>query len=334
MANRWGKVEAVASFIFLGSKVTVNSDGSHETKRYLLLGREAMTNLDSVLKSRDITLPTKVHLVKGMVFPTVKYGWESWTIKKAECQRTDAWTVVLEKTLDSPSECKEIKPVNPKSNQSWIFIGRTDAEAEALILWPPDVKTWLVRKDLTLEKIKGRKRRGWQRMRWLDGTTDWMDMNLSKLREMVRKGKLGLLQCMGLQRGGRDWVTEQWVLGSWRWRSSIQPAKTRPGPDCGLDHRLHFAKFRLKLKKVGKTTRPFRYDLNQIPYYTMEVTNRFKGLDQVDSMPEKLWMEVHNTVWEVVTKTISKTKKCKKAKWLSDEALQIAEIRREVKGKK
>ena len=108
-------------------------------KGRLLLGRKAMTNLDSTLKSRDITWPAKVHLVKAMVFPVVMYGGKSWTIKKAECRRIDAFflTVVLEKTLESPSDCKEIKPVNPKSDQSSIFIGRTDAEAETPILWPP-----------------------------------------------------------------------------------------------------------------------------------------------------------------------------------------------------
>ena len=115
---------------------------------------------------------------------------------------------------------------------------------------------------------------------------------------------------------------------------ALQSAKTRPGADCGSDHELLIAKFRLKLKKVGKTTRPFRCDLNQIPYdYTVEVTNRFKGLDLVDRMPEGLWMEVHNTVKESGNETIPKEKKCKKAKWLSEEALQIAGKRREVKGK-
>ena len=104
--------------------------------------------------------------------------------------------------------------------------------------------------------------------------------------------------------------------------------------DCGSDHELLIAKFRLKLKKVGKTTRPLRYDLNQIPYdNTVELMNRFKGLDLVDRVSEELWTEVHNTVQQMVTKTISKKKKCKKAKWLSEEALQIAEKRREAKGK-
>ena len=121
-----------------------------------------------------------------------------------------------------------------------------------------------------------------------------------------------------------------YILCSQRWRSSIQSAKTRPGADCGSDHELLIAKFRLKLKK-GKTTRSFRYDLSQIPYdYTVEVRNRVKGLDLIDRIPEQLWMEVHDIVQEAVIKTISKKSKCKKAKWLSEEALQIAE-KREVK---
>ena len=110
--------------------------------------------------------------------------------------------------------------------------------------------------------------------------------------------------------------------------------KNRPGVVCEWDHVLIIEKFRLKLKKVGKTTRQFRYDLNQIPYdYTVEVTNRFKGLDLIEKVPENLWMEVHNIIEEAVIKTILKKKKCKKAKWLSEEALQIAVKRREVKGK-
>ena len=117
-------------------------------------------------------------------------------------------------------------------------------------------------------------------------------------------------------------------------RNSTQSAKTRPGADCGSDHELLIAKFRLKLKKVGKTTRPFRYDLNQIPYHhTVEVTNRFEGLDPIDGVPEELWMDVRDIVQEAVIKTIPKKKKCKKAKCLSEGALQTAEKRREEKGK-
>ena len=111
-------METVTDFIFLGSKVTVDGDCSHEIKRHLLLGRKAVTNLDNILKSRDITLPTKLCIVKAMVFPIVMYGCESWTIKKAEHQRIDAFELVLEKTLKSPLDCKEIQPVHPKENQS------------------------------------------------------------------------------------------------------------------------------------------------------------------------------------------------------------------------
>ena len=112
----------------------------------------------------------------------------------------------------------------------------------------------------------------------------------------------------------------------------MQSTKTRPGADCGSDHELLITKFRLKLKKVGKTARPFRYDLNQIPYdYTMEVRNRFKGLDLIDRVPDELWNEVCDIVQETGIQTIPMEKKCKKAKWLSGEALQIAVKRREVK---
>ena len=141
-------METVTSFIFLGSRITADGDCSHEIKRCLFHGRKAMTNLDSILKSRDIILSTKVHLVKAMVFPVVMYGCECWPIKEGRMLKNWCfWTVVLEKTLESHLDNKEIKPVNPKENQPWIFIGRTDAEAEAPILWPPDVKSWLTGKD-------------------------------------------------------------------------------------------------------------------------------------------------------------------------------------------
>ena len=130
--------ETVSDFIFWGSKITADGDCSHE--RCLLLGRKAMTNLDSILKSRDISLPTKVHLVKAMVFPVVMYGCESWTLKKAECRRIDAFEFGVGEDSWSPLDCKEIQPVYPKGNQSSMFIGRADAEAETPILWPPDVK--------------------------------------------------------------------------------------------------------------------------------------------------------------------------------------------------
>ena len=130
-------METVADFVFLGSKITAGNDCSHEIKRCLLLGRKVMTNLDTIFKSRDITLSTKVWLVKAMVFPVVMYGCESWTIKKAEHRRIGE----LEKTLESPLDCKEIQPVHSKGDQFWVFIVRTDVEAETPVLWPPDVKS-------------------------------------------------------------------------------------------------------------------------------------------------------------------------------------------------
>ena len=136
--------KTVRDFIFLDFQITADGDCSHEIKRRLLLGRKAMTNLDSILKRRDITLPTKVHLDKAMVFPEVMYGCESWTIKKAEHQRTDAFELWCCRRLLSPLDSKEIQPVHPKGNQSWIVIGRTDAKAETPILWPPVVKNWLI----------------------------------------------------------------------------------------------------------------------------------------------------------------------------------------------
>ena len=133
---------------------------------------------------------------------------------------------------------------------------------------------------------------------------------------------------------GRHQNQIDYILCSQRWRSSIQSAKRRPGADCGSDQELLIAKFRLKLKKVEITTRPFRYDLNQIPYnYTVEVRNRFKELDLIDRVPDELWMEVCDIVQETGIKTMPKKKKCKKAKWLSEEALQIAVKKREAKSK-
>ena len=127
-------METVRDFIILGSKITADGDWSHEIKRRLLLGRKVMTNPDSILKSRDITLPTNVHLVKAMVFPVVMNECVSWTVKKAENLKNWCFlTMVLGKTLESQLNCKEIQPVHPKGNKSWIFIGRTDAEAEAPI---------------------------------------------------------------------------------------------------------------------------------------------------------------------------------------------------------
>ena len=134
-------VETVSDFIFLGSKITADGDCSHEIKRCLLLGRKVMSNLDRILKSRDIALPTKVHLVKAMVFPMVMYGCESWTVKKAECRRIDAFELWCWRTLESPLDCKEIQPVHSERDQPWDSFGGNDATAETPVLWPPHGKS-------------------------------------------------------------------------------------------------------------------------------------------------------------------------------------------------
>ena len=147
------RVETVADFIFGGSRITADVDCSHEIKRHLLLGMKVMTNLDGILKSRDITLPTKVRLVKANVWE-LDYK-ESWALKNW-C----FWTAVLEKTLESPLDCKEIQPVHPKGDQSWVFTGRTGVEAETPILWPPDAKSRLTGKDPDAGKDWGQEEKG------------------------------------------------------------------------------------------------------------------------------------------------------------------------------
>ena len=153
-------VETVSDFIFLGSKITADDDCSHEIKRRLLLRRKVMTNLDSIFKSRDITLPTKVCLVNYGFSSSHVWMWE------LDCEESWApknwcfWTVVLEKTLESPLDCKKIQPFHPKGDQSWVFFGRTDAKAETPIFWPPDAKSWLIGKDSDAGRDWGKKENG------------------------------------------------------------------------------------------------------------------------------------------------------------------------------
>ena len=174
----------MSDFILGGSKITAGGDCSHEIKRHLLLGRKVMINLDSIFKSRDITLPTKVHLVKAMVFPVVMYGCESWTMKKAERQRIDAFELWCWKRLESPLECKEIQPVYPKGDQSCSLEGMM-LKLKLQYFGHLMRRVGSLGKTLMLGGIRGRRRRGRQGMRWLDGISDSMDVSLSELRELV-----------------------------------------------------------------------------------------------------------------------------------------------------
>ena len=211
MGSRQGNSRNSVRLYFWGSKITADGDCSHEIKRRLLLGRKVMTNLDSILKSRDITLPTKVRIVKAMDFPVVMYGCEldceeSWVLKNW-C----LWTVVLEKTLESPLNYKEIQPVHPKGDQSWVFIGSTDAEVDTPILWPPHAKSWLTGTDPDAgrgwgQEDMGTTDRGWDG--WMASPTQWTWVWVNS-GSWWWTGRPGVLQFMGSQRVRHDWATEQ-----------------------------------------------------------------------------------------------------------------------------
>ena len=183
MGKQWKQWQTL---VFLGSKITADGDCSHEIQRHLLLGRKAMTNLDSIFNNRDITLPTKIRLVKAVVFPVVMYGCESLDYKESWAPKNWCfWTVVLEKTLGSPLDCKEIQPVHPKEiTPEYSLEGlmlKLKLRYFGHLMWRIDS----LEKALVLGKIEGKRRRGPQRMRWLDGITDLVDISLSKAQELV-----------------------------------------------------------------------------------------------------------------------------------------------------
>ena len=203
-------METVTDFIFLGSKITADGDCSHEIKRCLLLGRKVLTKLDSILKSRDITLLTKVHLVKAMVFPVVMYERESWTIKEAECRRIDAFELWCSRRLlrilwtARKSNQSILKEISPEYSLERLML-KLKLQYFGHLMWITNSSE----KALMLGKIEDGRRKRQQGMTWLNGITTSMDMSVSRLQELViPSGKPSVLQSMGSQRVGHDWETE------------------------------------------------------------------------------------------------------------------------------
>ena len=212
MANRRGDSGNSVRLYFWGSKITADGDCNHQIKRRLLLGRKVMTNLDSILKSRDITLPTKVHLVKAMVFPVVMYGCKHWTVKKAEHRKIDAfelwcWRRPLRVPWSVPQDLSPLGWTGPKGDQSWVFIGKTDAEAETPVLWPPHGKSWLIGKYPDAGRDWGQEEKGMTENEVV-GWHHWLDGHEFEQTPGVGDGQGGLACCNSWGRKESD-TTEQ-----------------------------------------------------------------------------------------------------------------------------